>query len=142
MIFSHSPIIVLTLRWGGNAIFKNAAIDVRIKATEESLKRTTDLRRQNELNTEISNLEYVRKKYGEYLSERKKLFDKITEFKEAGHENELRLFASSEVWHWYIGFWVSIENEYNTDSGVNNDDIVHNMKKLIEVMKKDLMKTN
>lgn len=126
---------------GGSAETKIANIDARIEATEENLKIVNDAEQQNELKTEISNLKYIRKKHEEYLSERKKLFDRITEFKESGHENELRLFASSEVWHWYIGFLVSLENEYKTDIGVTNDDIVHNMRRLIKLMRNDLKKT-
>lgn len=46
------------------------------------------------------------------------------------------------AWHWYIGFLVSLENEYKTNIGVTNDDIVHNMRRLIELMRNDLKKTN
>lgn len=129
-------------KMGGNAESKIALINGKIEALEELIQRTNDTEQQNELKTKINNLDYIRKKHEEYLSERKKLFNRITEFKDNGHENKLRLFASPEVWHWYIEFLVSLENEYKTNIGVTNDDIVHNMRKLIELMRKDLKKTN
>ena len=125
---------------GGSADSKISVIEARIAATEEILRNVEDANRRSELVTEISNLKYVRNKHLEYLESRKILFAKIVEFREKGHENELRIFGSGNVWMWYLRFKVSLDNEYNTNIGITNDAIDNNMRMLVKSMREDLSK--
>lgn len=132
----------MDMKIGGSAEEKIAVLDSQISGNEiiiESLDKDNKNRRQ-EIEQEIRNLQYIKKKHLEYLNERKNLFNKQNFFQSKGFENELRLFASIDVWNMYVVLNVSLDNEYNTNRGIVNEDIVNNMRELIKLMRKDLQK--
>lgn len=126
----------------GNAEVKTKIMEIQLEDAEEHLaeckKRSGNLKKDEKIEIEISNLKYKIEKHKKYLKEFSELKHKIEYFKKDGKENLMRIFASIAVWNSYISLIVALSNEHNIDIGVTTEDIKYCINNLINNIRKDL----